>query len=27
LDIHLDPKGISPALQRLAGALGKRVKS
>lgn len=25
LDIHLDPRGISPALQRLAGALGKRV--
>jgi len=27
LDIHLDLKGISPALQRLADALGKRVKS
>jgi len=27
LDIHLDPKGISPALKRLAGALGKRVTS
>lgn len=26
-DIHLDPNGISPALQRLASALGKRVKS
>ena len=26
-DIHLHPQGISHALQRLAGALGKRVKS
>ncbi len=26
LEVHLDPKGISPALQRLAGALGKKVK-
>ncbi|MGO9953774.1 MAG: alpha-keto acid decarboxylase family protein, partial [Dissulfurispiraceae bacterium] len=27
LDIHLDPKGISPALRRLTAALGKRVTS
>jgi indolepyruvate decarboxylase len=27
LDIHLDPKEISLALQRLAGVLGKRMKS
>jgi TPP-dependent 2-oxoacid decarboxylase len=26
LEVHLDPNGISPALQRLAGALGKRVR-
>ncbi|HTZ18456.1 MAG TPA: thiamine pyrophosphate-dependent enzyme, partial [Dissulfurispiraceae bacterium] len=27
LEVHLDPKGISPALQRLAGALGKKARA
>jgi hypothetical protein len=26
LEVHLDPHDISPALQRLTSALGKRVK-